>query len=1365
MISAALYRIRAYHALREATTTVRSHTRTSSEGKKFNVRQHEREIDIKVTTDNWRGKSYRMIVNREYQRIVNKFPVLADILDKHPVKIRIGDKKIGMEDFGGLYEDDKISLYVPKEIGFAVQKLSIGEYLTDPSPEGTFRHELGHHVVRVLGAGNSSDGPFMTAVFEQMKLEGLDPSRTVDRKKWITANISKYGALNIEEAFAEAFTAYTHKLHGKKVALHKSIRNVFDDLLNKKKLQESVHPRLLAEAKVRVKAHVRHSEKGKAYRVKQHEREIITDLVGTLPDGEFITTYDTAHELGKKLPDLWDKEGRKETIRYLANNIERGKETIKGDDGKKKLKEEGKDILITLRRISDKETVHLRGDLRYDHTEMANAVKAGKELPPIQIGKSEQGLHLLDGHHRWRAYKAAGVDPLVMVVEVIPGVKGKPRAHLKIDLPLKEAHLRLLAEATTTVKAHVRHSEKGKAFTVQQHEREVDDSTPTEAEMSFRRDWVEQTKKDLDAEHIPVDVGGEGYDFQVGDAKYKAAGQFDPVTGRITLYNGAFKAGPTHILAHEVQHFRFATWQRLKTDENAKIDALNKILHWRDPNFPMRASGAIKPQFQDEYRALHIYHRYFETKDFAKIESLDGITSYSADYWKKYGSVKHKSGSIVWFWRAVDETLAEVAYVHSQARRYRGSLAGKEYADKYSKVNRYWRGLYENLIRLEKANRGKVKFAVKEATDPIAETIYIDANRRIVSGPSKAVLVKLVYESGKIVFLVRDKNLKESVHPRLLAEAKARVRAHTKHNKKTGKSWVTRQHEREILSRYVTGGSYLAINSLLRAGKSHPDVKTLDAVIDRNKTTTNMTVYRAISGATVGLKVGDVATDKGYYTASKDKSTAINFSPLRHGAIELKVPKGTNYVSLVPFQKEAYREAGLLLKRNLKIKITGERYEQHKKYGKVRILTAELTEDNKAPITEHVHCRLLAEAKVRVKAHLRKNKKTGKVAQVDQHERSVDDKVDVALNDPTILKHLKPPAIMYHVTDASRIESIKRNGLKQGTRSSTEGQVRGVYLTPDPNDFEKEGVDIELKDPVVLEISTKGLSLRLDPEYYSFDAIDKKSLLDYVRGVNAGEEMYALYSKKPVPARAIRFSVKEDVADHSRMLAETQVRVKAHTRHSNKGKAFQVRQHEREITKAAAGMKIIGATPNEEKHLRAWMSEHDEKVIKAVPYVAVLDKKDFAAAMKNAAGLSGYKADGSEVGWYDEDNASIVLNRSALNEDGDFEEDPDTLGEWKSTFDHELGHAAYYHSSKYTDWVKRASDKTFDRFTWYAKQEDVHEAFAESYMAYIKKQGKANGARYKDVFKEVANVISGVTGRNWWKAEREKRSKERERNR
>lgn len=139
--------------------------------------------------------------------------------------------------------------------------------------------------------------------------------------------------------------------------------------------------------------------------------------------------YEIAALFAVRIPlVLFGPQYRKEIVGYLANSIQRGKEEIQ----RQKLL--GSSVLLTLSYREPKNVV-LRGDYRYDSTALTQYLinHPDKELLPILVGKTAAGEHLLDGHHRWRAYLEAKRKPLCLTIEVA-STKIVPSVYFKTSL-------------------------------------------------------------------------------------------------------------------------------------------------------------------------------------------------------------------------------------------------------------------------------------------------------------------------------------------------------------------------------------------------------------------------------------------------------------------------------------------------------------------------------------------------------------------------------------------------------------------------------------------------------------------------------------------------------------------------------------------------------------------------------------------------------------------------------------------------------------------------------------------------------------------------------------------------------------------
>lgn len=128
---------------------------------------------------------------------------------------------------------------------------------------------------------------------------------------------------------------------------------------------------------------------------------------------------------------------------------------------------------------------------------------------------------------------------------------------------------------------------------------------------------------------------------------------------------------------------------------------------------------------------------------------------------------------------------------------------------------------------------------------------------------------------------------------------------------------------------------------------------------------------------------------------------------------------------------------------------------------------------------------------------------------------------DRMINAPDLLKTVRVPEEMYHITSKKVLPQILKEGLRIGVKPVNTPEEFGsrVYLTPDSS--LRPAFDIYVPDDaVVLAINTKGLKLRLDPEF--FEGSTPKAAKEYIDAINRNEEIWALYSNESIPADRIR---------------------------------------------------------------------------------------------------------------------------------------------------------------------------------------------------------------------------------------------------
>lgn len=166
------------------------------------------------------------------------------------------------------------------------------------------------------------------------------------------------------------------------------------------------------------------------------------------------------------------------------------------------------------------------------------------------------------------------------------------------------------------------------------------------------------TAKSLGISPDSIEYGGEGYAFSVGDDNFTAAGQYDPSTGKITLYKGAMTSeiNTKVVTAHEVQHAKYDVVVR-KGYEAERVEVMKEFQanNYENADNILSPSGKLRGEYIDKYPLYNAFQPYFEGEQFNELVDRDGITGYSKSYWKAYHDGKVSSRT------AINETLSEVA--------------------------------------------------------------------------------------------------------------------------------------------------------------------------------------------------------------------------------------------------------------------------------------------------------------------------------------------------------------------------------------------------------------------------------------------------------------------------------------------------------------------------------------------------------------------------------------------------------------------------------------------------------------------------------------------------------------------------------
>jgi SPP1 gp7 family putative phage head morphogenesis protein len=165
-------------------------------------------------------------IGNEFIRMKEQHEVL-DILKKNPLnslsvtnKVGVGnlvppDVKKNIGNSIGAYTPNIRSMYVSKggEKELSSIAPSFGEAMVGRTATDTFRHELGHHIYAVSNpSGSEKRTVDMISEFKDTCFSILVKPDGAER---MARGLSVYAITNIDEAFAETFSAYTHPGYGK----------------------------------------------------------------------------------------------------------------------------------------------------------------------------------------------------------------------------------------------------------------------------------------------------------------------------------------------------------------------------------------------------------------------------------------------------------------------------------------------------------------------------------------------------------------------------------------------------------------------------------------------------------------------------------------------------------------------------------------------------------------------------------------------------------------------------------------------------------------------------------------------------------------------------------------------------------------------------------------------------------------------------------------------------------------------------------------------------------------------------------------------------------------------------------------------
>lgn len=192
-----------------------------------------------------------------------------------------------------------------------------------------------------------------------------------------------------------------------------------------------------------------------------------------------------------------------------------------------------------------------------------------------------------------------------------------------------------------------------------------------------------------------ISMEDQGYIFNVGNQTFRADGEYDPKTGKITVFDVDEKSQSTleGILAHEVQHSR---WQKYRDSFQGQFVEIQRSIHDNaDPkDWLIKADGSLRnPTDSKKFWAWEVHEEFLSGDKWELLQKEDGITSYSVSYWEAVNpnSVLDKD-------RAVDETLAEIARIETNIPLEKMQSVPPVWKDLYRKVKLGTGGTVQNAL-------------------------------------------------------------------------------------------------------------------------------------------------------------------------------------------------------------------------------------------------------------------------------------------------------------------------------------------------------------------------------------------------------------------------------------------------------------------------------------------------------------------------------------------------------------------------------------------------------------------------------------------------------------------------------------------
>jgi 8-oxo-dGTP pyrophosphatase MutT (NUDIX family) len=207
------------------------------------------------------------------------------------------------------------------------------------------------------------------------------------------------------------------------------------------------------------------------------------------------------------------------------------------------------------------------------------------------------------------------------------------------------------------------------------------------------REIANEIARQLGFPNTRIVISNQDKSFVLNGRNYEYAGQYDFGTKDVTLFASKLtEASAAGVTAHEIEHAKFDAVQDAIRTETQTILGMPKPEG--DPFWlkVMRADGSLLEPYKSQFPNYTAWNEAFSKVPIKKFANSDGVSDYSAEWWKAYHDGKASSTI------AIHETLAEISRIKLETGKYPEHRWANHLIEEAKKDGtNAWRKLFETI--------------------------------------------------------------------------------------------------------------------------------------------------------------------------------------------------------------------------------------------------------------------------------------------------------------------------------------------------------------------------------------------------------------------------------------------------------------------------------------------------------------------------------------------------------------------------------------------------------------------------------------------------------------------------------------------